>query len=398
MQDRIRAVVCVGLASTAAWGCVGSGDDAPGSSLVKSTGGVPSAGDGSGAEGDLGTGGTVLLVDGSGGSTGSEPEDAGEGGACASTHVAAELQPVYLAFALDVSGSMGKLDFPWHDPVLKWQPVVAATTAFFNDPASTGLSASLTFFPASSDRCEASVYEVPDVPMTELPSPAFGAAIQAVTPQSADDWRGGTPSLAIVEGTITMLDALAAVEPNATYAIVLVTDGYPQGCDDQSIEAVAATVQGAVGRFPTYVIGVRNPPLAGAPDTVSDLEAIAVAGGTGHAFFIDTGDPGATTASFLTVVNGIRNQTLSCNIQMPPPPPGREFDAQRVAVRYTSGTASTELSYDPSCASTMGWHYDDPSAPTMIHLCPATCDAVQSDPEAELSVEFACEIQIPLLY
>ena len=69
------------------------------------------------------------------------------------------------------------------------------------------------------------------------------------------DWRGGTPSLAVVEGTITMLDALAAAEPDATYAIVLVTDGYPQGCDDQAIETVAAAVQGAVDRFPTHLLG-----------------------------------------------------------------------------------------------------------------------------------------------
>jgi hypothetical protein len=202
----------------------------------------------------------------------------------------------------------------------------------------------------------------------------------------------------VVEGTITMLDALAAAEPNATYAIVLVTDGYPQGCDDQSIETVAAAVQGAADRFPTYVIGVRNPPLPDAPDTVSDLQSIAQAGGTGEAFFVETGDPVATTASFLSVVNGIRNQALSCDIEIPPPPPGREFDAQRVAVSYTSGATTTPLSYDPTCTSPTGWHYDDPAAPALIQLCPATCTTVQSDPEAALSVEFACEVQIELLW
>jgi hypothetical protein len=69
-----------------------------------------------------------------------------------------------------------------------------------------------------------------------------------------------------------------------------------------------------------------------------------------------------------------------------------------VAVSYTSGETTTLLSYDPTCASTTGWHYDDPAAPALIQLCPSTCTAVQSDPEAELSVEFACEVQIQLLW
>jgi hypothetical protein len=88
----------------------------------------------------------------------------------------ARLEPVRLAFAFDVSGSMGKLDYPYHDPTLKWEPVVAATKAFFTDPASTGISASLTFFPIDADeseRCDANSYDTPDVPMTALPSTAF---------------------------------------------------------------------------------------------------------------------------------------------------------------------------------------------------------------------------------
>jgi hypothetical protein len=56
------------------------------------------------------------------------------------------------------------------------------------------------------------------------------------------------------------------------------------------------------------------------------------------------------------------------------------------------------LPYDPSCASSGGWHYDDPAAPTMIHLCPDTCATVQGDAEGELAVAFACEVTIAVLY
>ena len=78
---------------------------------------------------------------------------------------------------------------------------------------------------------------------------------------------------------------------------MLVTDGYPQGCSDEddSVDAVVSVVEDARDAdVNTYVIGVANPPIDDAPDTVSDLHALAEAGGTEQAYLIDTGDPEAT--------------------------------------------------------------------------------------------------------
>ena len=155
------------------------------------------------------------------------------------------LEPVHLAFAFDVSGSMGKLDKPYHDPKLKWEPVVAATKGFFTDPASANMFASLVFFPIDEDedlRCSPDSYLKPDVPFTPLPSDAFGSAIDAVAPKSSDDWRGGTPTLAVTKATIQFVQAAQKSDPGAKYSIVLVTDGYPQGCSDadDKIETVVA--------------------------------------------------------------------------------------------------------------------------------------------------------------
>lgn len=66
---------------------------------------------------------------------------------CASADTPASLSKVVLAFVFDVSASMGSEYEPFHSRALKWDPVVAATKAFFSDPASKGLSATLTFFP-----------------------------------------------------------------------------------------------------------------------------------------------------------------------------------------------------------------------------------------------------------
>lgn len=304
----------------------------------------------------------------------------------------AHLQPVRLAFAFDVSGSMGKLDYPWHDPTLKWEPVVAATKAFFTDPASAGISASLTFFPIDADqseRCDPANYDDPDVPMTPLPSDAFGAAIDAITPTSTDEWRGGTPTLAVIQGTLTFIEPLAANDSNARYAIVLVSDGYPQGCDDNSIQSVVDVVVAVSDSIPTYVIGVENPP--GGPDTVSNLNDIAVAGGTDHAFMIQTGDPEQTKDDFGAAVHTVRTASVSCDFSIPPPPDGYTFDPQKANVTYTSGTSSSALAYDDQCTSLDAWRYDDPTAPTRMVLCDSTCATVQSDPDAVLHVEFGCE-------
>ncbi|MFZ5892458.1 MAG: vWA domain-containing protein [Myxococcota bacterium] len=316
------------------------------------------------------------------------------GGSCASQNADAKVLPVYLAFAFDVSGSMGEGDKPWHDRMLKWDPVVRATKGFFEDQASSGLNASLTFFPDSSNKCSDSSYTSPDVPWTPLPSAAFGMELDEIGSQS---WRGGTPTLHVVRGTISSVQQSMQQTPGR-YAIVLVTDGYPQGCSDNAISSVVNAVAEVKNTIPTYVVGVRNPPIDGAPDTVTDLQAIAVAGGTEVAYLIDTGDPSVTTAKFKATIDKIRGSAISCNVNIPPPPDGKTFDKQNVAVTYRSGDNKTPLSYDANCTMPNSWHYDNPASPKQILLCDSTCTTIQADASATLNFEFTCEprVTVPL--
>ncbi|WP_437737622.1 vWA domain-containing protein [Sorangium sp. So ce1335] len=297
---------------------------------------------------------------------------------------------------------MGKGDKDWHDKSLKWDPVVAATRQFFADPASEGLTASLSFFPDEEDRCELASYTTPDVALTPLPSEAFGAAIDVIEPMTSSDWRGGTPTAWVMRGTVSFIEAQRQAAPGK-YAIVLVTDGYPQGCDeaDDTIQAVMTDAEAALAKnIPTYVIGVANPPLPDAPDTVSDLHKIAAAGGTEQAVLIDTGDPSQTVATFAAALEEIRSASVSCTMAIPPAPDGRSFDKEKVRVLYTAGgsNAPTELSYDQGCATEGAWRYDDPASPTEIVLCVSSCDTIQADTQAVLSVDFTCEsvIEVPL--
>lgn len=334
-----------------------------------------------------GVGGTNLTLPSASGSAGS----AGSAETCSATFARTELQTVSLAFAFDVSGSMGKLDKPYHDPTLKWQPVVRASKAFFADASSTHLRASLTFFPAADERCEADSYLRPDVAMTDLPSESFASAIDAVTPMKASEWRGGTPTLAVLEGTFAFLQEQASEDANSKYAVVLLTDGYPQDCDDDEveIETVAAAIEAVAATFPTYVIGVANP--AGGPDTVSNLNRLAQAGRTDSAMLVATGDPEKTAHDLTAAIDSIRGRSTACQAPIPEHPQGAPLDPQRVNVTYSRAGAVTRLGYDASCVSEDAWRFDDALAPRAIVLCDATCAAVQRDPALELNVEFGCE-------
>ncbi|MGK4002266.1 vWA domain-containing protein [Sorangium sp. So ce1036] len=380
----VLAVVALGLA------CGSSG-------AVDGDSGPQNSGDANSGSGSAGEGGSPSFGGAGPGGTGHDGSS-GDDEACATQTARADLEPVYLAFAFDVSGSMGAADELWHDRSLKWDPVVKATKQFFADPLSRGISASLTFFPSEHEendtKCSAETYTTPDVAMTPLPSPVFAEAIDAITPETDDDWRGGTPTPFVMHGTISLVEALRQATPGR-YAIVLVTDGYPQGCGERNnrISRVVDEASAALAKdIPTYVIGVANPPFPDAPETVADMDQVAVAGGTEHVYLIDTGNPESTTAAFKAAVDAIRGAAVSCTVEIPPAPDGRSFDAQKVRVTYRSGDGEpTALTYDQGCATQSAWRYDSPEDPAAIVLCESTCAAIQADPEAALGVDFTCE-------
>lgn len=314
---------------------------------------------------------------------------------CVAQSAASELRQVYLAFALDVSASMGQGADRFN---LKWLPVITASEAFFSEPESAAISASLSFFPTQNDsaRCDAASYVVPDVPQTLLPSDVFTNAIEALnrTPANAS-WNNdtATPTLAVFTGTVASLNAIVDPSENATRAVVLVTDGVPQNCtqDANDVALVAEAVRASGMR--TFVVGVENPPGLDGGGNLDNLNLIAEAGGTERAFIVQTGDPAQTEAEFKAVIDEIRGVSVSCTIEIPLPPSGTELIPEKVNVKYSgsSGELAVDLSYDPGCTSPDSWRYDDPSAPATIVLCGDTCGTVQRDVTASLNIEFGCE-------
>jgi hypothetical protein len=319
----------------------------------------------------------------------------GTNDACVNAVKGAELTPVNLVVLYDKSGSMGNpQENASFDPQKRWIPVGTALKAFVTDPTSTGISASLTFFPLDGDinvACGGD-YKTTRVKLTPLAAgggAAIAAAIDATTPS------GGTPTLPALQGAIAYAKEVAAQRPGEKTSVVLQTDGYPgllvngqfgPGCADNDIAHIAAAADAAFKGTPsvsTYVIGVDA--------ALTDLNTIAAAGGTKQAFLVTVGDPVATKASFAAALASIRSFEFRCDFALPPPPDGKELNKNGVNVVLKNAAGQeTVLAYNGDCNGGSGWHYDNLAAPARVMLCPASCDAARRDSGAKVSIAFGC--------
>jgi hypothetical protein len=296
-------------------------------------------------------------------------------GSCASSLVQAHSLPLMLVFMFDRSGSMSDLEASDGGPKQsKWAACSAGLDAFFADPSSAGILASLQFF-MLPDECNADAYAVPQVPMTPLPNATvFASAIAATTP------NGETPTVPALQGALKYAAQTEQGNPGAKVAVVLVTDGEPHGCNSTIMEAADAASAAATST-PTYVVGIGK---------VKNLDALAMAGGTGQAFIVSTSDPRQTAIDLANSLAKIRGSSLGCEYRIPAAPAGQTLDFNAVNLVFTpSGGAPETLAYDKDCVGP-GWRYADPQSPTKIEICPASCATIQGDLRASINLELGC--------
>jgi hypothetical protein len=270
----------------------------------------------------------------------------------------------------------------------KWTALTPTLTAFFADPKSAGLSASLQFF-AQPDECNVARYSTPLVPMTALPSKVFVAAIAATEPD------GDTPTQPALQGALEYATQQAKANPGSKAAVVLVTDGEPHDNCGSTVATVVAQAQSYAPNVPTYVIGVGK--------QLTRLDMIAEAGATSQAYLVATTKNEAGTSAaqaesdFESALDVIRSSQAICDLPIPAPPAGESLDFMKVNVVYNDNGQSQTLPYVPDCAgdsgTAQGWRYDDPQSPKTIVLCPGTCGPVQATATGQLSVELGCATQ-----
>jgi hypothetical protein len=240
--------------------------------------------------------------------------------------------------------------------------------------------------------CAAGDYRTMVVPIASLPGAqtALTAALDFKRP------NGGTPMGPAVEGALGQLRAHLATSGGRQAALVLATDGLPDGCDGDSVAAVAATLQAArMGAPPisSYVIGVFNQMQL--VKSQSALATLATAGGTGTPFVLMPGDD--LSKRFLEALSQIRGKALACEFKIPPATMG-QLDYGKVNVRIDGAAGAENLVYvggaDRCDPTSGGWFYDvDPATgtPTRILLCQATCKRLEEARDIKVDLRFGCK-------
>ena len=142
-----------------------------------------------------------------------------------------------------------------------------------------------------------------------------------------------TPTPPALQGAIDHATDWAKAHPQDVTIVILATDGDPSECGDtstnsllQQVENIAAAGVAQTPKILTFVIGVGT--------ETANLNGIAMAGGTGSAFIVDTSQN--VSQQFLTALNKIRGAALGCQYKIPDTPGRRQRrTSSKVNVQFT---------------------------------------------------------------
>jgi hypothetical protein len=243
--------------------------------------------------------------------------------------------------------------------------------------------------------CSVTDYQKLAVPIGDLPGGAATLTFSLLATQAG----GSTPTDPAVQAAIAQLRMRATTSPGRHEALVLVTDGSPNGCDGDPIPLITRMLDDArmgTPSIPTYTIGVFTAgEFTDGEKTLSDW---STAGGTGMPFILTAGDD--LTQKLLAALDAIRGSALPCEYSIPTPASGN-LDFKKVNVHVTAsstGTMGVDIGHvdDPSKCDPVkgGWYYDvDPATgtPTRVVMCEATCKKFKTDATANIELRFGCE-------
>ena len=397
----MKAVLLGLLSAGVVFGCGGSGGSGGNDGLVSSAGGSSGGAASPPLPGASQAGSLALQPDlGSPVTGGTGTLDPGT--ACATGTASAKLSNVRMLVMFDRSTSMND-EADELTNASRWTLASAALTGFFADPAAGGLQVALRFFPHDSpmvgcndDECSLQACAEPIVPLGTLAAEPMdahelaliAASVAAVPAPRMGMGMGsqGTPISAALGGALSWAAAQRVAAPQENAVVVLVTDGQPNGCDNEITNiATLASDALASSNVRTYAIG-----LTGSQE--SDMDAIAAAGGTTKGIFISDG--ATAKQDLLDALAAIRGSILDCDFEMPKANDGKQVDPSKINVNYTpAGGTRMTLGRVPDaagCGTVPGWYYDNDQNPTRILLCPASCNSASVEVDATLEVQLGC--------
>lgn len=309
---------------------------------------------------------------------------------CAAQAYEGEAIPLDIYIMFDQSGSMlndvGGLT--------RLDAIERATNTFLTDQASAEIRVGLGYFgfqPIGQTSCAADDYASPSVPVTL----DHAAVLRSLAEREP---IGETPTGAAIRGACGYAKDWKSKNSDHSVVMLLLTDGEPKApmsCSagtccptlDDAVEAAADCRSGDLG-IPTYVLGVGP--------FLDNLQQIAQAGGTEHAYLIGDQD---VEQQVLQALNAIRGAaSIPCELKLPEPTGGNALDYGLVNVAYQDSSCALTTIYnvpsDTSCDDVEGgWYYDDPAAPSSVKLCGASCDRV-SAPGGRLAFTVGCETEV----
>ncbi|MCH9683024.1 MAG: hypothetical protein K0V04_16430, partial [Deltaproteobacteria bacterium] len=132
--------------------------------------------------------------------------------------------------------------------------------------------------------------------------------------------------------------------------------------------------------------------LVTGPDPSGNFGELAVTSG---GVFYHESLGGSVYSDFVEgVLEKLQGTPLSCEYSIPEPPAGQTFDPMRVNVEYEDDGELFALGYVEDAAACedagAGWYYDDPAAPTTIHVCPFTCGVFNTIESGSIEIVFGC--------
>lgn len=311
------------------------------------------------------------------------PPDGGNDGGneCISVVAEAEIVPLDMFILLDRSGSMTSSN--------KWTSAVTAIKGFSDTPGVAGMGLGLQYFPPlKGDECSVPSYQSPAVPLALLPGNASPIKISLVSTMPT----GLTPMRPALEGVTKLMKAHVSKNPSHEGVVILVTDGDPGGCTNNTVASVSAVAADSATTPPevrTFVVG-----MTGA--SFGNLDTIAAAGGTTKSF--DVGSGVGASQSLIDALDKIRTSALSCEYLLPiPDPKDGTLDLDSVKIQFTPGLNEPKVDIQKVGSKGLcgdisgGFYYDDPTAPTRLILCPASCEMIHGGTEnASVRVLLGC--------
>jgi hypothetical protein len=303
--------------------------------------------------------------------------------ACVAQPFVSENRDIDILFVVATSSSMSTIDASQGS---RWDAASSAIRTFVTGQSGQHFGAGILFFPLMIpggdagdlvEACSGSDYLAPAVPIAPLEADgAHAAAFEAVL--GSRSLAGGNAMAAALTGALKQA-ARAKAATGHIIQTVLVTDGASDPCGGAVIGSAAAAGDAfQTDHLETYVLGVG-------PDA-SNLDPIAAAGGTFHAYAA----PGNETVGPVLATLGAAMRRCHFYFPMVLAPD----DTSRLDIAIDDRTTGTEFvsRFDNGslCKQGPGWFFDSPVAPAYATFCPATCDGLLQRPDRVVSAMLGC--------